>query len=300
LLVADCWLLIAGGWLLVTLVPMLRLRSWILVVALVAAACGDDGATATSSPFPEGAFAFSASSSPGVGEERLLVAISDVSGARLATPEIPVTIAVWPEGHEELTQVEDGAFTWALQDVSGLYRANFTFGQPGTWIVEVTPAGGGPLEAFPMSVTADPPTPAIGEPAPRSATPTAEEYPLAEITTDPDPDPRFYGLSVEDAVTSGRPSVIVFATPKFCQTAVCGPTLDIVKGLAGDHPGVNFVHVEVYTNLDDAQNLELVPAVLEWGLPTEPWVFVVDAQGFVVGRFEGVVSAEEITAALSK
>jgi hypothetical protein len=56
----------------------------------------------------------------------------------------------------------------------------------------------------------------------------------------------------------------------------------------------------VYTNLDDAQNLEPVPAVLEWGLPTEPWVFVVDAQGFVVGRFEGVVSAEEITAALSK
>ena len=284
---------------LVTLVPVRRLPSWILVVGLIASACGDDGTTATSSPFPDGAFAFSASSSPGVGEERLLVAVSDASGARLAAPDISVTIAVWPEGHEELMQVEDGAFTWALQNVSGLYRANFTFGQPGTWIVEVTPAGAGPLEAFPVSVTADPPTPAIGEPAPRSVTPTAEQFLLAEITTDPNPDPRFYELSVADAVTSGRPSVIVFATPKFCQTAVCGPTLDVVKGLAGDHPGVNFVHVEVYTNLDDAQNLELVPAVLEWGLPTEPWVFVVDAAGVVIGRFEGVVTAEEIGAALA-
>ena len=278
---------------------MSRTLSVVLALGLGIAACGDDAGTAAS-PFPEGAFAFSASSSLGVGEERLLVAIADESGARLASPEVPVTIAVWAEGQEDMPQVEGGIFIWALEGVSGLYRVTFDFDLSGTWLVQVTPSGGEPMEAFPVTVYAEHPVPAVGEAAPLSETPTGAEFPLDEISTDPDPDPRFYDSSVAEAVTSGRPSVIVFATPAFCQTAVCGPTLDIVKSVADEHPDANFVHVEVYTNLDDASNLQLVPAVLEWGLPTEPWVFVVDSAGLVVARFEGVVTPEEISAALGE
>lgn len=276
---------------------MTRVLSVVLGLVLVVAACGDD-AGSEPSPFPDGAFAFAASSSLGVGEERLLVAISDVAGSRLAAPEIPVTVAVWPEGDRDAAQSESGVFTWALEGVSGLYRATFDFGRPGTWIVMVTPAGAEPLEPFPVTVYAEHPVPAVGEAAPLSETPTGAEFPLEEISTDPEPDPRFYESSVADAVTSGYPSVIVFATPAFCQTAVCGPTLEIVKSIADEHPEVNFVHVEVFTNLDDPENLQLVPAVTEWGLPTEPWVFVVDADGLVKARFEGVVTPEEITEAL--
>jgi hypothetical protein len=105
-------------------------------------------------------------------------------------------------------------------------------------------------------------------------------------------------MSIAEAVASGRPSVIVFATPKFCQTAICGPTVDRILEIKPSFPEVNFLHVEVFTNLDDPDNLQLVPAVSEWGLPTEPWVFVVDATGIVVARFEGVVDAAEIAAAL--
>ena len=278
---------------------MSRTLSVVLALALGIAACGDDAGTAAS-PFPDGAFAFSASSSLGLGLERLLVAIADESGARLASPDVPVTIAIWAEGQEDARQVEGGIFTWALEGVSGLYRATFDFDLSGTWLVQVTPSGGEPMEAFPVTVYAEHPVPAVGEAAPLSATPTGADFPLDEISTDPDPDPRFYESSVAEAVTSGRPSVIVFATPAFCQTAVCGPTLDIVKSLADEHPNANFVHVEVYTNLDDASNLQLVPAVTEWGLPTEPWVFVVDSAGVVVARFEGVVTPEEISAALGE
>jgi hypothetical protein len=93
--------------------------------------------------------------------------------------------------------------------------------------------------------------------------------------------------------------VIAFATPAFCQTAICGPTLERIKEIAPAHPGVDFVHVEVYTNLDDPDNLEVVPSIIEWGLPTEPWIFVVDADGIVTHRFEGLVTAEELDAALA-
>lgn len=284
---------------------MTRALSAALALALVVGACGDDAVTTSSSspggsqtPLPEGAFAFSASSVLAVGEERLLVAVSDASGARLASPDVPVTISVWPEGHSELAHAEAGVFTWALEGVSGLYRAVFTFDEPGTWLVVVTPDGGDPLDPFGVTVLAESPVPAVGDPALRSDTPVGEDFDLADISTDPEPDPRFYELSVADAVANGRPSVIVFATPAFCQTAVCGPTLEVVKAIAVEHPDVDFVHVEVYTNLDDPDNLRLVPAVVEWGLPSEPWVFVVDAAGVVTARFEGVITPEELSSAL--
>ncbi len=73
-----------------------------------------------------------------------------------------------------------------------------------------------------------------------------------------------------------------------------------MKGEAADYPDVDFVHVEVYTNLTDPNIApipdNLAPAVLGewWNLPSEPWVFVVDSDGIVQARFEGVMAAEEL------
>ena len=54
----------------------------------------------------------------------------------------------------------------------------------------------------------------------------------------------------------------------------------------------------MFTNINDPDNIALAPAVEEWGLPTEPWVFVVDAEGIVIARFEGLVAEEELAALL--
>ena len=40
--------------------------------------------------------------------------------------------------------------------------------------------------------------------------------------------------------------------------------------------------------------------VREWGLPSEPWIFLVGRDGRVKARFEGSVSAAELTAAVRK
>ncbi|HEV3472503.1 MAG TPA: thioredoxin family protein, partial [Actinomycetota bacterium] len=93
---------------------------------------------------------------------------------------------------------------------------------------------------------------------------------------------------------AGEPFVVVFATPKFCTSEVCGPTLDVAKVVAKDFPDVTWIHVEVYTNLDDPSDLKVVPAVKKWGLPTEPWVFVVNERGRVVAKYEGTVAATEL------
>jgi hypothetical protein len=152
--------------------------------------------------------------------------------------------------------------------------------------------------------------PAIGAPAPRSQTytgTTPEE--IALISTDPSPDPSMYRLSIDQAVGSGRPTWIVFATPAFCQTATCGPTLDVVKSVVADYQDrVDFIHVEPYQLhqteaglqplLSDTGQLQVVQAVTEYGLPTEPYQFLADGAGIVRASFQGIASADEIRAAL--
>jgi hypothetical protein len=281
----------------------MRRIALILSVVLIAGACGSDDAPAidttvssdeVSAAFGPGAFGYSASSNLAVGSERLLVAVTNDRGERLPSPDIDVEIVAWLDGREFEQQFVAGVFLWAIPDVSGLYRATVEFDVSGTWYIGVVPDGSDPLSAFPVTVYDEPFTPAVGDPAPESETLTLADLPLEQLTTDAAPEPALYEMSVADAVTSGRPSVIVFATPQFCTTGICQPTMQLVRELAPQYPDANFVHVEVFTNLDDPDNLALAPGVEEWGIPTEPWVFVVDDAGFVAGRFEGVVTAEEL------
>lgn len=95
--------------------------------------------------------------------------------------------------------------------------------------------------------------------------------------------------------------MVIFATPAFCVGATCGPSLDVAKTVANDHPDLNWIHVEVFDNQAGAASrdeLVPVPAVLEWGLQTEPWVFVVDGAGVVTARFEGAVGEAELREAV--
>jgi hypothetical protein len=101
---------------------------------------------------------------------------------------------------------------------------------------------------------------------------------------------------VADALGAGEPFVLVFATPKYCASAVCGPTLDDVETVAEDYRGLTFIHSEIYVGLEPSN--EVLPTVSEWGLPSEPWVFVVAADGKVVAKFEGAAPPEELRAVL--
>ncbi len=99
--------------------------------------------------------------------------------------------------------------------------------------------------------------------------------------------------------------MVTFATPAFCTSATCGPQVDVVKALKETYKGrVNFIHVEIYDNpqemREDLQKARLSPVIDEWGLPSEPWTFLVDAEGRVAAKFEAFTSAEELEEALLK
>ena len=277
-----------------------------LVLCAMTAACGNtESATSGDTQLPPQAITVVANTDIAVGEGRLLVAIAESDGSRLGSPADAIAIEVAPADQPELRQRSEGVFTWTIEDVFGLYRAEFVFDRPGIWNVTVVPASGRPLEPTLIQVRDDTVAPGVGDRAPAVATPTAVTGVLEEITTDPEPDKRFYELSLDQASKSGATTVAVFSTPAFCRTATCGPMLDQVKVLAPAYPDVNFVHVEIYSGFNEPGFVpdgdHLAPAVgaTGWNLPSEPWVFVIDEAGVISHRFEGVIDPAELVAALS-
>lgn len=151
-----------------------------------------------------------------------------------------------------------------------------------------------------------------GEKVPSIETPTAATVgnDLARLTTDPSPEPRLYQTSVDEALAARETFVLVFATPAFCQSRTCGPTLDIIKEVAADYPDMTFINVEPFVMelrggslqpvLSPEGGLQSAPWTEAWQLVREPFVAVVDENGILSAKFEGVLGANELRNALNE
>jgi hypothetical protein len=181
------------------------------------------------------------------------------------------------------------------------------FDRSGRWglIVEVTTEDGTDhVGQLGFVVEEERSSPSVGTPAPRSVNRTAAEVPdLADLTTAASPDSDLYQMTIADAVTSGKPTVITFATPAFCQSATCGPQVDVISAIKDRHKGeANFIHIEVYDNPremeGDISKGRLSPILTEWSLRSEPFTFVIDRDGLVAANLQGFVTEDEVQAAL--
>jgi hypothetical protein len=77
--------------------------------------------------------------------------------------------------------------------------------------------------------------------------------------------------------------------------------VDQVQAIKGGFDEVNFVHVEVFENIHvtNRDDLVLAPGISDWGITSEPWLYVVDGDGIVTSAFEGAVSDEELVEAIA-
>jgi len=165
--------------------------------------------------------------------------------------------------------------------------------------VAVTLADGSQAPAqFTLQTVDDPSGPGIGEAVPATVNRTlATQADLALLTSDPEPEPGLYEMTVADALKTGKPTVVTLATPGFCASRLCAPVVNSLKALyADDKANVNFIHIEIYKSFDP---LVYGPEMDEWHLKSEPWTFVVGADGKVVARLGGPVSPRELAAILA-
>jgi hypothetical protein len=248
------------------------------------------------------------------GENRFGFALFDRAAAQIA--DAPVVLYVAPVGggsvqgpiparFEQMDvrpQFESRTVSDDEDAAKSLYVADVDLPKPGRYellglarldgrIVAATPAGGA------LKVSREGPVPDVGDKAPVVSTDTVASAGgnLESIDTRKPPS------SMHDVdfaeVVGRRPTVLLFATAALCQSRVCGPVIDLteqVKAERGDE--VAFVHQEIYVDneIDKGQR----PSVAAWGLPTEPWLFAVGADGRIAARLEGAFSEDELNQAI--
>jgi hypothetical protein len=294
---------------------------FVAALALIVAACGS-GPNATTSPTgvasPVGSGRADVlprivSSELGVGPNRILVSFLDSTGTKPAgSPDRKVSVAFRGPGGQTVA-AQATTFIWAIEPVVGVYVLHATFPAAGAWTADFTTSAPGSPEAtipFGFDVKDRTEVLAPGDAAPAVATPTIASAggDVAKVSTDTKPLARFYQTSEADAVTARQPFVLIFATPKFCKTSTCGPTLEKLKPVAAAHPNLTVINVEPYVLQDDQGQLQPVtdasgnfqpaPATVAFKLLSEPYVFVVGADGKISSSFELVFSPEEIEAAI--
>jgi hypothetical protein len=186
----------------------------------------------------------------------------------------------------------------AFGEVSRIYVAHLHVASPGRYWLVAEPAGAKIQAIGTLEVTARTPSPAVGAKAPRSATPTLADASAARLTTRQPPDLALLRHSVAGALAAHRPFVVTFATPKFCTSRICGPVVDVVDAVRKSFASspVRFIHVEVFRDNDPAKGYNRW--MRQWRLRSEPWTFLVGRDGRVKAKFEGSVSAAELTAAI--
>jgi len=183
-----------------------------------------------------------------------------------------------------------------------VYTTNLDFPSNGEWrIAALVKQGDETVATLLPSVTVGEfqRVPRVGQKAPKIHTPTPADVggDLSKITTRVPPDTQ---NRVDYADALGKePIFLLFATPQFCQSRVCGPVVDVAEQLKdqfGDKAA--FIHMEIYNENDPSKGVR--PQVRAFHLPSEPWLFAIDRNGVIKAVVEGAFGVDRMTKVVEK
>jgi hypothetical protein len=186
---------------------------------------------------------------------------------------------------------------------SAVYSTDIDFPSDGEWRIAAVIKEGDELSGTLLPsvlVGAVKRVPRAGEKAPLIHTPTPADVggDLSKLTTRIPPDTQ---NQVDYADAYGKePIVLLFATPQFCQSRVCGPVVDVaeqVKQLYGDKAA--FIHMEIWED-NDPTTERVRPQVKAFHLPTEPWLFAIRKDGTIAEVLQGAFGVDALTEAVEK
>jgi hypothetical protein len=307
----------------------------ILLLPILLAACGDGGQgtlpAATqggASPTAAGKFARAviANSELVKGENRFVLGLLDTQSGQPINYVPEVSVQFFKVNADETAlKVGDGTVIYHSENLpAGVYVSRFNFTDAGPWgaVVTVKPQGESAYQQrLDFTVLEDSSVPRKGEPAPPSKQDLVGGPGIAAIgeICSAVPHDDMHSITIADAVTSGKPTALLFAAPGFCPSFTCGPDLELMGRLKekyGDK--VNFIHVEApneiqnhtHTGPVDPNHSQeeghrgvskpQVETAREWGLKSEPWLFLVDEKGIIAEGFEGGLTMDEVEPELVK
>ena len=91
-----------------------------------------------------------------------------------------------------------------------------------------------------------------------------------------------------------------FATPVYCVSRFCGPTVEAQEELASEYRGVaDFIHVEIWRDYDASV---VNQAAADWLLRgrdlTEPWLYLIGPDGIIVDRWGPLFDLDDVRSSL--
>ena len=141
--------------------------------------------------------------------------------------------------------------------------------------------------------------PLVGSQLPGFDTPTLDDHRGVEPVCTRTPEPcEFHNITLNEALALKKPIAYLVGTPAHCQTGTCAPALEAlisVKKSIGN--AMTFLHAEIYT---DDKATTVAPSVVALKMEYEPAIYITDASGKIVDRFDAVFDADEINAAILK
>jgi hypothetical protein len=198
-------------------------------------------------------------------------------------------------------------------EARGVYQAeDMMFDRAGVWEAHVTADvdGLGVIRAAAGFVVLDDPQyPAPGEEAlaTRNLTIDSDDAPPGAIdsraaTGGRIPDPELHQTTIADALRRGVPALVIFSTPVYCPSRFCGPVTEVVEDLARRYEDrAEFIHVEIWRDHTE-DNRVINKAAADWlfreGNLTEPWLYLIGADGIIVDRWATLWREDEVAAAL--
>lgn len=194
------------------------------------------------------------------------------------------------------------------------YVATLAVPGPGAWHLEVVAplAVGSGVGSVALDVLDPGTTAPLGAPAPTMRTPTLSDVGgiARAVTTDPAPDLRLSQASTVDALAAHQPFVLVVDSSRFRVSPACGRAIIMARYLLDRWRDVAFIHLEPYRYSVVADTAVLdgsldAPTLTDpaaawgiggdpWGARSMPWVFVVDGNGNVRAKYDGVMGTGDV------
>lgn len=145
--------------------------------------------------------------------------------------------------------------------------------------------------------------PMVGTQLPSVNTPTTRDSLGVDPICTRVPTCPFHDHDLATVLGTGKPVVVLLATPAYCQTTSCGPILDILIEEAASLPkDVVVIHSEVYKDpktIDDLNDATLAPLPAAYFMPFEPSLFVADKSNKVVARGDIAIDRQEMAQMLA-
>jgi hypothetical protein len=222
-----------------------------------------------------------------------------LKGQEFIRPDSPVTLAIGPGLSADHLGPPITAVIHTDSDPAPSYvTTTYRFPAAGDYWVRVSYKGqtaGAPMQGILSPAT----TKAViaGMPMISTPTPTVDNHRGVEPICTRSPSCPWHDVSLDAALAEHRPLALLFATPKLCQTATCGPVLDQLLALKAQFEGkIRFLHSEIFTDGTAQTN---APAVSAYRLTSEPVLFLAGADGAIKNRIDGLFGHGEAQAALT-